>query len=163
MKINAYEGRINSSLPLSGREAKNIVFAQELTEKSQKNTDETKNIDTRQKSNADSNCLNRQDGLAKYWRDRLWKDFSEDSKAAEGEESDTADTASKESETNSNIIVKPDGSRVLVITTSVGGMETQMSLEISKPTDLPNGSVNTESEGTDKQGITPDQIDIMDK
>ena len=36
------------------------------------------------------------------------------------------------------IIVKPDGSRVLVMTMSVGGMETTMSLEISKPTKAPN-------------------------
>lgn len=39
----------------------------------------------------------------------------------------------KESETKTNIIVKPDGSRVLVITTMTGGMETTMSLEIAKP------------------------------
>ncbi len=36
------------------------------------------------------------------------------------------------------IVVKPDGSRVLVMTMSVGGMETTMSLEISKPTKAPN-------------------------
>lgn len=40
--------------------------------------------------------------------------------------------------TDTNIIVMPDGSRVLVITMNMGGMQTSMSLEISKPTALPN-------------------------
>ncbi len=44
----------------------------------------------------------------------------------------------EESETKSEIIVKPDGSRVLVVTMQVGGMETTMSLEISKPTAMQN-------------------------
>lgn len=41
----------------------------------------------------------------------------------------------EESETKTEIIVKPDGSRVLVITTMTGGLETTMSLEIAKPQD----------------------------
>ena len=44
----------------------------------------------------------------------------------------------QESETKTEIITKPDGSRVLVMTMSIGGMETTMSLEISKPTEVPN-------------------------
>lgn len=51
------------------------------------------------------------------------------------EKSDQA--GSRESETKTEIIVKPDGSRVLVTTMSIGGMETTMSLEISKPTKMP--------------------------
>ncbi|MDE7183860.1 MAG: hypothetical protein K2O40_05120 [Lachnospiraceae bacterium] len=51
-------------------------------------------------------------------------------------ESEMAD--SKEAETKTQIIVQPDGSRVLVMTMSIGGMETAMSLEISKPTEAPN-------------------------
>jgi hypothetical protein len=39
------------------------------------------------------------------------------------------------SKTKSDIIVKPDGSRVLVITVTVGGMDVTTSIEISKPTD----------------------------
>ncbi|MCM1057808.1 MAG: hypothetical protein NC517_09390 [Firmicutes bacterium] len=41
----------------------------------------------------------------------------------------------QEEQTRSEIVVKPDGSRVLMVTMSVGGMETTMSLEISKPTE----------------------------
>lgn len=44
----------------------------------------------------------------------------------------------QESKTKTDIIVRPDGSRVLVMTMSIGGMETTMSLEISKPTEAPN-------------------------
>ncbi len=47
-------------------------------------------------------------------------------------------SGNQESETKTKIIVKPDGSRVLVMTMSIGGMETTMSLEISKPTKMPN-------------------------
>lgn len=44
----------------------------------------------------------------------------------------------RDQETKTDIIVKADGSRVLVVTMNVGGMETSMSLEISKPTDMQN-------------------------
>ncbi len=44
----------------------------------------------------------------------------------------------KETETDTDIIVKPDGSRVLVVTVNVGGMKTTMSLEISEPTEMSN-------------------------
>lgn len=50
-----------------------------------------------------------------------------------------------EGKTSTEIIVKPDGSRVLVMTMHIGGMETTMSLEISKPTDLPNGIAEEEN------------------
>ena len=40
-----------------------------------------------------------------------------------------------ERQTKSEIVVGPDGSRILMITMSIGGMETVTSIEISKPTD----------------------------
>ena len=57
-----------------------------------------------------------------------------------------ADNKSNDVETNSEIIVKSDGSRVLVITTKIGGMETSMSIELSKPTNM----FNTENETVEK-------------
>lgn len=42
---------------------------------------------------------------------------------------------SDEGRTKSEIVVRPDGSRVLMITMSIGGMEAVTSVEISKPTD----------------------------
>lgn len=56
----------------------------------------------------------------------------------------------QESETRTDIIVKPDGSRVLVVTMSVGGIETTMSLEISKPTALQNESRNEQESSTEQ-------------
>lgn len=52
--------------------------------------------------------------------------------------------AERESETHSEIVVKPDGSKVLVMKISVGGTETNMSLEISKPTKAPNENARQE-------------------
>mgnify|MGYP007113609406 CR=1 FL=1 len=65
----------------------------------------------------------------------------EDSDAVD-EELEQADK--QESESKTDIIVKPDGSRVLVMTMSIGGMETTMSMEISKPTDTLNETENQE-------------------
>lgn len=41
-------------------------------------------------------------------------------------------------ESKASIIVKPDGSKVLLVTTGFGGMETTMSIEISKPAEMQN-------------------------
>ncbi len=55
----------------------------------------------------------------------------------------------QESKTKTEIIVKPDGSRVLVMTMSIGGMETTMSLEISKPTEAPNENSKQDIDNND--------------
>lgn len=52
----------------------------------------------------------------------------------------------KETENKTDIIVKPDGSRVLVVTMSVGGMETTMSIEISKPTNMRNDNLKHDND-----------------
>lgn len=54
----------------------------------------------------------------------------------------------QESESKTEIIVKPDGSRVLVMTMSIGGMETTMSLEISKPTEAPTENAKQDTNHT---------------
>ena len=69
------------------------------------------------------------------------------------QEEDVSDEESKqedkqESESKTEIIVKPDGSRVLVMTMSIGGMETTMSLEISKPTEAPNENSEHDTNNT---------------
>lgn len=64
-------------------------------------------------------------------------------KQIEKSEKETKQDIDKEdSESKTDIIVKPDGSRVLVVTMNIGGMETTMSLEISKPTAIQNDSAN---------------------
>lgn len=61
--------------------------------------------------------------------------------AAEGSQTDNADgKETEEAHSETNIIVKPDGSRVLVVTMRIGGMETTMSVKISEPTDMQNDS-----------------------
>ena len=63
-------------------------------------------------------------------------------KSVSGEllEKETPDEPKEEEEakSDSDIIVKPDGSRVLVMTMTLGGMKTSMSLEISGPTAMAN-------------------------
>lgn len=50
----------------------------------------------------------------------------------------TVDFTKEESRTGTEVIVRPDGSRVLVMTVSIGGTSTTMSMKISEPTELPN-------------------------
>ena len=73
------------------------------------------------------------------------ENVQEEDSAISDEEPEKAD--GQESETKTEIIVKPDGSRVLVMTMKIGGMETTMSMEISKPTKSPdeNAKQNTDN------------------
>lgn len=68
----------------------------------------------------------------------------------------------EKAETDTDIIVRPDGSRVLVVTMSVGGMETTMSLEISKPTDMPNQIRQDGEDGSQMQDMQelPEGMDV---
>lgn len=59
---------------------------------------------------------------------------------AEADDSNAVGEGNQESETDTQIIVNPDGSRTLMVTMNVGGMESTMSLEISKPTSRANDS-----------------------
>lgn len=59
--------------------------------------------------------------------------FEEEMEKAEDEKEEM-----ETSKTDTDVIVKPDGSRVLMVTTKVCGMQTTMSLEISKPTAMQN-------------------------
>ena len=51
----------------------------------------------------------------------------------------------EDSGTDTEILVKPDGSRVLVVTMNVGGTETSMTLKISEPTAMPNDNRTAET------------------
>ena len=61
---------------------------------------------------------------------------------------EAANTSKVESESKTEIIVKPDGSRVRVRTMSIGGMETTMCLEISKPTEAPTENTKQDTNNT---------------
>lgn len=67
----------------------------------------------------------------------------------------------QDSNTHSEIIVRPDGSRVLVITMDIAGTQTAMSLQISEPTDLQNdvsGQEDGSNEINNETILTSDEI-----
>ena len=83
----------------------------------------------------------------------IYKALKSTNPLLEQEDNDVSDEELKqedkqESESKTEIIVKPDGSRVLVMTMSIGGMETTMSLEISKPTEAPNENSDHDTNNT---------------
>ncbi len=83
----------------------------------------------------------------------IYKALKSTNPLLEQEDNDVSDEELKqedkqESESKTEIIVKPDGSRVLVMTMSIGGMETTMSLEISKPTEAPTENTKQDTNNT---------------
>lgn len=66
------------------------------------------------------------------------------------DEMESGDSQEEESGTDSNIIVKPDGSKVLVVTMKIGGMESTMSIKISDPTDFVSNGDNEQSQSQSK-------------
>lgn len=83
----------------------------------------------------------------------IYKALKSTNPLLEQEDNDVSDEELKqedkqESDSKTEIIVKPDGSRVLVMTMSIGGMETTMSLEISKPTEAPTENAKQDTNNT---------------
>lgn len=70
-------------------------------------------------------------------------------KAGKSRDEKNVEEEEQGSKTDTDIIVKADGSRVLVVTTTIGDMKTTMSLEISKPTDMPNEAHGEEAEAAE--------------
>lgn len=64
------------------------------------------------------------------------------------------ETDKRETKVETDIQIKPDGSRVLVMTRTVGGMAVATSIELSGPTDMPNDK--TEGEAAEKAWSVPD-------
>lgn len=83
----------------------------------------------------------------------------EQSKDAEQEQ-----TLAEEADGDSQILVKPDGTRILMVTTKIGAIETTMSIELSKPTQLQDDEKQRGKEnqqGEEKQqsnGITQTEL-----
>ena len=67
-------------------------------------------------------------------------------------------TDQEESKVETDIQVKPDGSRVHVMTRTVGGMAATTSIELSKPTDMPNNKA--EEEEAKEAWSVPDISDL---
>lgn len=85
----------------------------------------------------------------------LKKEYSDLDEETVDNEEKTEDKRTKveESTTDTDIIVKPDGSRVLVVTTNIGGMTTNMSLRISEPTKAPNEISETDVSEEENQNV----------
>lgn len=85
--------------------------------------------------------------ILRYCKDRKTQNSNEAEKSKEyvksnevvncaKNDNDKKSKDTEESKTDSEVIVKPDGSKVLMMTTYVGGMETMMSLQITEPSAL---------------------------
>ena len=59
----------------------------------------------------------------------------------------------EESTTDTYIVVKPDGSRVLVMTTHIGGMSATVSMKLSEPTKMPNESKEIDVAEEEKEHV----------
>lgn len=87
--------------------------------------------------------------------------LQQESEAEDGKEA-KEEKAKETSHTETEVIVNPDGSRVLLTTLHIGSMQATMSLELSKPTKLIN-SVNDKiqddnSKGNNKESVSQDTI-----
>lgn len=83
---------------------------------------------------------------------RAYEEAVSEEPELEEESTKRAEEKREEAKTETDVIVKPDGSRVLVMTTHIGSMSATVSLKISEPTDLPNDHVGKENISEEKNG-----------
>lgn len=78
-----------------------------------------------------------------------------------GEEKEMSD----EEETKTEIIVKPDGSKVLMITVTVGGQEAVTSVELSKPTknDIPSKDISGDTDMNNTTEKLEEKVDYDER
>ena len=76
----------------------------------------------------------------------------EEDKSASESSKQKEDLAEEESKTDTQILVRPDGSRVLLIKVMVAGMETTMSLKLSEATEMQNDSHSQAQEPVEGSG-----------
>ena len=71
----------------------------------------------------------------------------------------------EEEETKTEIVVKADGSKVLMITVTVGGQEAVTSVEISKPTkgDLPSKDISGDTDMNDTVEKLEEKVDYDER
>ena len=72
-------------------------------------------------------------------------------KESSEEKSDDKKDMPEEEETKTEIVVRPDGSKVLMITVSVGGQEAITSVELAKPTNdsIPSKDISGDTDMND--------------
>lgn len=81
------------------------------------------------------------------------------------EESVEEKEMSDEEETKTEIVVKPDGSKVLMITVTVGGQEAVTSVELSKPTkdDIPSKDISGDTDMNDTVEKLEEKVDYDER
>ena len=70
-----------------------------------------------------------------------------------------------EEETRTEIVVRPDGSKVLMITVTVGGQEAVTSVELAKPTkeDIPSKDISGDVDINDTTEILEEKVDYDER
>lgn len=85
------------------------------------------------------------------------EDFdNEDSVQADSTKADSVKEDKQESTSNTEVITRPDGSRVLLITTQVGGMQMVTSIALSQPSPLMDGLKDVKEHEQNISSVTMD-------
>lgn len=86
-------------------------------------------------------------------------------KKSEEEKSDDKKDMPEEEETRTEIVVRPDGSKVLMITVSVGGQEAVTSVELAKPIrgDIPGRDISGNVDINDTTEKLTEKVDYDEK
>ena len=137
MKISGF-GTLNCPMGYKIKTTKSNIFEKNYLSQEKSDTESNENAG-KKLSLTDIYHMMSQGSVNIIKEDECESNFSQSEDETAGAENDIA-KAEEDEKTNSEIVVKPDGSRVLVITTSIGGMKTTMSLEISKPVNDLNDS-----------------------
>lgn len=93
-------------------------------------------------------------------------DFSDMSvKESAEEKSNDKKEMPDEGETRTDIVVRPDGSKVLMITVTVGGQEAVTSVELSKPTkdDIPSKDISGNTDINDTVEILEEKVNYDER
>ena len=71
----------------------------------------------------------------------------------------------KEAETRTDIVVRPDGSKVLMITVTVGGQEAVTSVELAKPMkgDIPSKDISGDTDMDDNVEKLQEKVDYDER
>ena len=95
------------------------------------------------------------------------KDNVSDMSIREGaeEKSDDKRDMPEEEETRTEIVVRPDGSKVLMITVTVGGQEAVTSVELAKPTegDIPGKDISGDVDMNDTTDRLIEKVDYDER
>lgn len=90
---------------------------------------------------------------------------ADDSLNAKVENEEEKEEMPDEEETRTEIVVRPDGSKVLMITVTVGSQEAVTSVELAKPTkeDIPSKDISGDVDINDTTEILEEKVDYDER